>query len=41
MDRDSFIRLVGGRREAEPGAVTVRGDQDLAKQVLVNLATTP
>jgi uncharacterized protein (TIGR03083 family) len=41
MDRESFIRLVGGRCPAEPGAVTVTGDQDLGERVVANLATTP
>ncbi len=41
MDRDSFIRLSGGRCEAEPGAVTVEGDQDLGGRVVASLATTP
>ena len=41
MDRESFIRLAGGRREAEPGAVTLEGDQDLAARVMASLATTP
>ena len=29
MDRDTFIRLAGGRRPAEPGAVEVVGDSEL------------
>jgi uncharacterized protein (TIGR03083 family) len=41
MDRESFIRLSGGRCAAEPGAVTVDGDQELGRQVLDHLATTP
>jgi uncharacterized protein (TIGR03083 family) len=41
MDRESFIRLAGGRCAAEPGKVTVDGDQDLGKRVLASLATTP
>jgi uncharacterized protein (TIGR03083 family) len=41
MDRESFIRLAGGRCAAEPGHVAVHGDQELGAQVLANLATTP
>jgi len=41
MDRESFIRLSGGRCDAEPGRVTVAGDQHLGAQVLASLATTP
>jgi uncharacterized protein (TIGR03083 family) len=41
MDRESFIRLSGGRCAAEPGAVTVEGDQDLGARVVEALATTP
>ncbi|QIG45418.1 maleylpyruvate isomerase family mycothiol-dependent enzyme [Nocardioides anomalus] len=41
MDRESFIRLAGGRRAAEPGAVVVEGDEELGTRVLAVLATTP
>jgi len=41
MDRENFIVAAGGRRAADPGAVTVTGDQALAAQILANLATTP
>jgi uncharacterized protein (TIGR03083 family) len=41
MDRESFIRLAGGRCAAEPGEVTVDGDQELGQRVLDALATTP
>ncbi|MDX6374228.1 MAG: hypothetical protein QOD98_3216 [Nocardioidaceae bacterium] len=41
MDRESFIRLAGGRCEAEPGHVTLDGDQELGARVLASLATTP
>jgi uncharacterized protein (TIGR03083 family) len=41
MDRESFIRLAGGRCAAEPGAVTVEGDEELGQRVLAQLATTP
>jgi uncharacterized protein (TIGR03083 family) len=41
MDRESFIRLAGGRCDAEPGAVTIEGDQDLGRRVVASLATTP
>src|SRR5262245_39343528 len=41
MDRESFIRLAGGRCGAEPGRIAVAGDQHLGTQVLGSLATTP
>jgi uncharacterized protein (TIGR03083 family) len=41
MDREAFIRLAGGRCEAEPGSIVVEGDDDLARRVLDALATTP
>jgi uncharacterized protein (TIGR03083 family) len=41
MDRESFIRLSGGRCDAEPGAVVVEGDRDLGARVVASLATTP
>jgi uncharacterized protein (TIGR03083 family) len=41
MDRESFIRLAGGRCAAEPGRVSVGGDDELGAQVLASLATTP
>jgi hypothetical protein len=41
MDRESFIRLAGGRCQAEPGRVSVTGDEALGEQVLASLATTP
>jgi uncharacterized protein (TIGR03083 family) len=41
MDRESFIRLAGGRCDAEPGRVSVAGDQELGAQVVASLATTP
>jgi uncharacterized protein (TIGR03083 family) len=41
MDRESFIRLSGGRCAAEPGKVSIDGDQELGQQVVDHLATTP
>ncbi len=41
MDRESFIRLAGGRCAAEPGKVTLDGDRELGQRVLDHLATTP
>ncbi len=41
MDRESFIRLAGGRCAAEPGRVTVAGDRELGQRVLDHLAITP
>jgi uncharacterized protein (TIGR03083 family) len=41
MDRESFIRLAGGRCDAEPGAITLDGDQELGARIVASLATTP
>jgi uncharacterized protein (TIGR03083 family) len=41
MDRESFIRLAGGRCKPEPGAVTIEGDRELGERVVSSLATTP
>jgi uncharacterized protein (TIGR03083 family) len=41
MDRESFVRLAGGRCAPEPGGVSWAGDTELAERVLDNLATTP
>ena len=41
MDREAFIRLAGGRCEAEPGTVSVAGDEAVGSQILASLATTP
>jgi len=41
MSRESFIRLAGGRCDAEPGTIAVEGDQGLGQQVLDAMATTP
>jgi uncharacterized protein (TIGR03083 family) len=41
MDRESFVRLAGGRCAPEPGAVRVEGDQELGERILDRLATTP
>ncbi len=41
LDRESFIRLAGGRCAAEPGRVSVDGDRELGQRVLDHLATTP
>lgn len=41
MDRESFIRLAGGRCAAEPGGVTVEGDQELGERIVGVMATTP
>jgi hypothetical protein len=41
MDREAFIRLAGGRCDAEPGTVSVDGDQELGRRLLDSLATTP
>jgi uncharacterized protein (TIGR03083 family) len=41
MTREAFTRLAGGRCGAEPGTVSVSGDQALGQQVLGAMATTP
>ncbi|GAA4373975.1 maleylpyruvate isomerase family mycothiol-dependent enzyme [Nocardioides caricicola] len=41
MPRESFIRLAGGRCDAEPGTVEVEGDEELGQRVLDAMATTP
>ena len=41
MDRESFIVLAGGRRAAEPGRVTIDGDQELGRRIVEAMATTP
>ena len=40
-DRETFVLLAGGRREAAPGAVRTSGDTDLAARMLGALAVTP
>jgi uncharacterized protein (TIGR03083 family) len=41
LDRESFIRLAGGRCDAEEGAVSIEGDLALGARVVGALATTP
>lgn len=41
VDRASFIVLSGGRRAAEPGAVTIEGDAELGAAIVAKLGTTP
>ncbi len=41
MDRGTFIVLAGGRRPAEPGAVSVEGDEALGRHIVDSMATTP
>jgi uncharacterized protein (TIGR03083 family) len=41
MDRESFVRLAGGRCAAEPDAVTIEGDRELGERIVTSLATTP
>lgn len=40
-DRESYLLLAGGRREPEPGRVSVTGDPDLAGRVLGAMGVTP
>lgn len=40
MDRESFVRLAGGRR-AEPDRVVVEGDAQLGRRIIDSLAVTP
>ena len=41
MDRETFIVIAGGRRDPEPGAVAVEGDEALAGNLLAMMAVTP
>ncbi|MDN4173380.1 maleylpyruvate isomerase family mycothiol-dependent enzyme [Nocardioides sp. SOB77] len=41
MDRETFVVLAGGRRPEAAKAATVEGDQELGRQVLAQMATTP
>jgi uncharacterized protein (TIGR03083 family) len=41
MDRATFVVLAGGRRPADPDAVTIEGDTDLGRRVVESMATTP
>lgn len=41
MERESFIRLAGGRCAPESGTVVVEGDADLGQRILDAMATTP
>lgn len=41
MDRESFIVLAGGRRQADAGAVSITGDAELGQLILARMATTP
>lgn len=41
MDSATFVVLAGGRRAAEPGAVTITGDRELGERIVGLLATTP
>ncbi|GAA4121379.1 maleylpyruvate isomerase family mycothiol-dependent enzyme [Nocardioides fonticola] len=40
-DRESFLVLAGGRREAEPTRVVLTGDTALGEQLVASMATTP
>jgi uncharacterized protein (TIGR03083 family) len=41
MDRETFVTLAGGRRDAANAAVTVAGDANLAARILAGMAITP
>ncbi|KAA1427625.1 maleylpyruvate isomerase family mycothiol-dependent enzyme [Nocardioides antri] len=41
MDRETFVVLAGGRRDAGPGAVTIEGDAALGEAIVAHLGTTP
>ena len=41
MDRETFIVIAGGRRDPEPGAVAIEGDEVLAGSLLDMMAVTP
>ncbi|MET9203460.1 hypothetical protein ABZW74_24145, partial [Gordonia sp. NPDC003585] len=37
LDAIDLARLAGGRRDADPAAVTVEGDREIADRILTNL----
>jgi hypothetical protein len=41
LEREAFVVLAGGRREAEPGSVEITGDEDLGHRILGSFAVTP
>ena len=41
LEREAFVVLAGGRREAEPGSVEITGDEDLGRRILGSFAVTP
>lgn len=41
MDRESFVRLAGGRCAPEDGGVRIEGDRELGERIVDRLATTP
>src|SRR6478672_321257 len=41
LEREAFVVLAGGRREAEPGSVEITGDEDLGRRLLDSFAVTP
>lgn len=40
-DRETFIRLAGGRGGVDPAAVAIDGDRELGERIVENLAVTP
>ena len=40
-DRESFVRLCGGRGEVPPDAVTLEGDKQLARRFVAGMAVVP
>jgi len=41
LDRETFVRLVGGHGVVDTAAVTITGDVALAEKLIANLAVTP
>jgi hypothetical protein len=41
LDREAFILLAGGRRNPEPGSITITGDTALGQRIVDTLAVTP
>jgi uncharacterized protein (TIGR03083 family) len=41
MDRETFVTLAGGRRQAGDDSVTISGDHELGSRVLAGMAITP
>ncbi len=41
LEREAFVVLAGGRRDADPGSVEITGDEALGRRILDSFAVTP